>query len=1398
MRKKFLSAFMLGLLALGTTSTMVSCKDYDDDISSLKSQIKSLEDLIAQKEATINSSIANLQSAIDKANNDHATKAALQEAVTTLENAIKSETADRIAKDAELSAAIAKAQGAADAAANLAAENKEAIQKVAGDLATANEKIGTLSTKLAAAETKLGQLEAALEAQKTACENADAALKQEIDDLKKYVDDQDKALKEALQAEIQAVSEKEAADYAELKGLHETLAANVTIIEGNLKVVMEETIPALSAKLGELDVLAAALAKDLRSLVFIPNLYVDGIETIEYPFLKDTALVEKKGIVLERQRTTQGETYVKTIRNVSDWVPQTPGTEVVYGPAWPVDYHMNPANSSTAWSDVKGWAVREVETATRAAVASLGAVTSPEKYDNGDALFRNNKGILTAGIKIEKPKALLTNGPVSVDDPHGLENLVEKKVINGLTYYYGNPTKGITESATGHYSYGTDNIVALQVNTKNGKSDSIVTSDYAMLSPEVLHPEAIVWVTNNDRGALGSVDEAVSHSWSYKAEVKCPAAGAVKTVHVWDTPQEALLHTQGVGTNAKIAADDFGTPDILLPWDSKEGIDLKKMIGTHVTLDCPVVEKHDYLAVWPYKEEQKWGLHYEFEFVEYTIDGNATIDSRYATLTDGVIVANDVNEDGTRKTGVQDKSTIGREPLVRVMLKTADGKVLLDGYILVRISKAVEGKDVTVVTDYPEFKHTFNLCDAFISDLTTWAQFDEYVLTKKMEGMEKIDFDAHYTPDVIDNVTLDQADGGKVYRLKVFKDTKGNLDTYTDYDGSKDKCGIHTPHTTPFGAVYYYENSVNTTNHAFQVNYTEDELEYLTHDKAELPVTKTIYVRYKGDATAKYSYIYIKFDIVLDRIVAPETGIKEKNRNYWFGLSGEDSKNGVLTQDWDGIVNNLDYPNDAKDHTPNYWTWNNTILSTFIQNKVEFTNAKFNKGYYLTSDKRYRKFYFAPINTTVKDGCSDQAHDAATKHCDQYPCGKTWTITAKSSSTDEKWNAFVCHNDICCSEDHKWIQNNFEGYNHNTYDFDANVKWNAGISEYRPDYAEDCSDNLHKAAKYTTHKFAVKDTTFTTTAGEKIEKYPIADYAANDKMFQNCAIDYNDGCFTNDALYATCDGVHYIKIVELDQATGILTLVRPAAKYVPESVLDHVLNAIGYENDQHANVSKEMRTWVGVVANNGCDVAVNPFRAGRNNNSIFQASWQRPINLVTTEPSAVEDAEDNGEFIPVIDLLHFFDWRGPVKGDMEGYANKWLWGYYNIHRVTFSLDPKDVYTNMHQADPTHFVKLETISKDVHLYAYKTYNALTKNGQINDNPWFFDSGIVDLSSFSYVHTSPAINTYLENHKHRFGYIFYENNGENVTDFIVKIPVTVYYEWGHFDDYISVRIIRTQGN
>ena len=1373
MRKKFLSAFLLGALAIATTSTMVSCKDYDDDIKSLKGQIKSLEDLVAQKEATINSSIANLQSLIDKANNDHATKAALESAKKELEDAIKANYNSLVEQDTKLSLAIDAAQAKADAAHALATENKEAIGNLANDLATANEKLGTLSEGLKTANAEISRLDAALIAQK-------AELEEAIKDAKAELTEADKEILKQAQAEIKALEDKLAAADKELdakiteeidkvneaiKGVevsidelqvaHAEVAAEVTtLIKTTIPAVRDE-IKVVAGKISDVDskydVITKILATSLRSLVYIPNLYVDGIETIEYAFIKDTTLVEKTDIRTKRQRKDLGETYEKELSNITDYVYKDGASvEWVYGPAWPVKYHMNPANSKTTWDKVAGWNCREVEVATRASVGSLGAITSPEKYDNGDDLFLNKDGILTVGLKIEKPKPLLANGPVKWKP-----------------------------GETGNQSYGKDNIVSLKVKSEaaDNAKDTIITSDYAMLFPEVVHPEAIVWTKANNRGELGTVDENVSHSYASTGEVNCPFGE--KKFHVWDSPEEALRHADGPN-------ESFGQPDILLPYNSKEGVTLQDMIGTHFIKYCDI-QNHTKYGLWKFGEEQFWGLKYTFDTVDYLVDTNKTSDSKYCTVNSktGQIIARDVDANGEtiddRPAENNNNSVVGREPLIRIRLVSAADttKVFLDGYVLVRITKA-EKELVDVINDYPVEKHTFNLCDAVSFEWTTWAEFDNYVLDHL--NLTKEQFDAQYELDTKPFGPISSVGGGYWYRAKVFEQIiteKANNEKDTTYIPSTYTCPKDNK-KVDFTSIDYLMNEVGTTNHTFRWTITEDELEYLTHDQ-NLPRNLKRYVRYVGKNSAKYKYIYIKFEANLDRAADPETGIKEKNNNYWFALDGD-------VAGWDAVALNIVSPNGTSG-TP--IVWNNELISTFttantitdgVVNTVAFTDEALNdpKRGYLSRDKEYRKFFFAPINTTIKDSC--------------LTSGIEWVITAKSSAADEKWNAFVCHYGICCAEDHEDIEHEaIVGHNVNKYNDGAYTKFNP---EYR-DY-DNHTVNLHYPATYTAknHKFQVKD-------GK-------SDDAANSAILQKCAIDYRDGCFTNDVLYAYNPKTNvYTPIVKLDQATGRLTLIRPEVKnpqdpsrkdYVPGSVLDKVLNAVGYWGDRHQNISDELHTWVGVVVNNGCGVARDLFTVHGDNNqnySIFEASWQRPINLRENDPEPIEDAKNNGEIIPVYKHLSFFDWRGDKEGSMEG-MYKWLWGYYNIHRIAFDLNPDKVLTNMHQSSPETFVVLSEVSKDLHLYAYKSWNYVTGTGEKSDQGVYKFDNSFDLRGFANQVMNADLIAYLNLNMGEFGYIFYENNGQNVNTFSVKVPISIYYEWGHFDTYMTIEIKSTKGN
>lgn len=55
MNKKFLGALLIGALTVTSTGTLVSCKDYDDDITNLQNQIDANKSAIEKIEALIES-----------------------------------------------------------------------------------------------------------------------------------------------------------------------------------------------------------------------------------------------------------------------------------------------------------------------------------------------------------------------------------------------------------------------------------------------------------------------------------------------------------------------------------------------------------------------------------------------------------------------------------------------------------------------------------------------------------------------------------------------------------------------------------------------------------------------------------------------------------------------------------------------------------------------------------------------------------------------------------------------------------------------------------------------------------------------------------------------------------------------------------------------------------------------------------------------------------------------------------------------------------------------------------------------------------------------------------------------------------------------------------------------
>ena len=154
MKRKYLSALLMGTLTVASMSTFTSCKDYDDDISNLQGQIDKLAtaDQLSQKVAELQalissnkSDISSLQSELTKKTTldevkavlaDYATKQYVDAADKTLQDAIDALKTGDIAK---LKEDVVKAQAAADKAADDAKAANAEIVETLKTLATKTE-----------------------------------------------------------------------------------------------------------------------------------------------------------------------------------------------------------------------------------------------------------------------------------------------------------------------------------------------------------------------------------------------------------------------------------------------------------------------------------------------------------------------------------------------------------------------------------------------------------------------------------------------------------------------------------------------------------------------------------------------------------------------------------------------------------------------------------------------------------------------------------------------------------------------------------------------------------------------------------------------------------------------------------------------------------------------------------------------------------------------------------------------------------------------------------------------------------------------------------------------------------------------------------------------------------
>lgn len=392
-------------------------------------------------------------------------------------------------------------------------------------------------------------------------------------------------------------------------------------------------------------------------------------------------------------------------------------------------------------------------------------------------------------------------------------DLTTKGKVTVHAKYNGNAIKNIAEN---------NQVTVLALQYTSG--DSVVTSDFAAIKASTYSK----LVLNNP--TLQHVDAIPSH--------------------LYQTAQDAI-------NNAA---------QIHVAWNSK-GIDLREYVNTDRTYDKdenPTCKAWDKNAAEGLVE--KSGFKYSFELVGYKSGKNETSQSAHAAIaSNGYTLRPQMTAGGKQQAygAAQNEATIGREPLVRVILKdTVNNKIAAVGYIKVVIEKTVaenKAEEVDLVTVNKPYTIACGDNDIDLQKVT-WAQVEEQLYAKL--NMSKEAFEDAY-----------ELDGGTVDANQFEKAT-----TDAEALAADKKIGTVSQTTDD-------EEGKQTEVIAWSI---KNQAAYAAFKAGK--TTLSTYVRYalKDGQTAANKYVYVKLTWTPSAInLKPSTtfGNENKIKSYWYAAN---------------------------------------------------------------------------------------------------------------------------------------------------------------------------------------------------------------------------------------------------------------------------------------------------------------------------------------------------------------------------------------------------------------------------------------------------------------------------------------------------------------------------------
>lgn len=328
-----------------------------------------------------------------------------------------------------------------------------------------------------------------------------------------------------------------------------------------------------------------------------------------------------------------------------------------------------------------------------------------------------------------------------------------------------------------------------------------------------------------------------------------------------------LQHVDAIPSHLYQTAKDAINDDaqIHVAWNSK-GIDLREYVNTDRTYEdgtaaCKAWDKNAAEGL-----VEKSGFKYSFELVGYKSGANETSQSAHAAIaSNGYTLRPQMPADGKQQAygAAQNEATIGRAPLVRVILKdTVNNKIAAVGYIKVVIDKTVaenKAEEVDLVTVNKPYTIA---CGDNNIDLqkVTWAQVEEQLYAKL--NMSKEAFEAAY-----------ELDGGTADANQFEKAT-----TDAEALAADKKIGTVSQTIADTGGMQTEVIAWSIKNQAAYAAFKAGK------------TTLSTYVRYalKPGMTAANKYVYVKLTWTPSAInLKPSTtfGNENKIKKYWYAAN---------------------------------------------------------------------------------------------------------------------------------------------------------------------------------------------------------------------------------------------------------------------------------------------------------------------------------------------------------------------------------------------------------------------------------------------------------------------------------------------------------------------------------